>query len=288
MTSWVDPEDGLREWLALGTAPDADALHRVLVTHRPIRHSADTLEPLGLLRRISQTEPEEVFTTAFLLLTDRRWGKGLSQLVRGVENSDCLDDEQLDELARLFIAADKALFWAVPDEWFGDDEIVIAELDEGVLGESEDDQPSEEGPARVAREVHPPVRRWAAARLVDRDPACVDALTERTGEVDARAGAAIMAGLLDGIDRVDTATRDRLIDEAVTWPDHAVRRCGIELVARRDGVDAAHRLAIRDPNARIRAWAPTLLTERSGDSGPGELAPRRDAEARRDDQQSLL
>lgn len=280
--SWVDPEEGLREWLALGKAPDADSLHRVLVMHRPIRHSADTLEPMSLLRRIHESEPEEAFSTAFLLLTDRRWRKGLSQLVRKVEDSGCLADDDLDELARLFVAADKALFFAVPEEWFGDAEIVFETLDVAPDDVPDDDDGEQ---ARAAREVHPPLRRWAAARLIERGLAEVSALFDRTGEVDARAAAAIMAGLLDSVDSCDASTRDRLIDRAVAWPDHGVRRVGIELVADRDGADAAYGLAIEDPNARIRDWAPSLLADKNGE-GDSPVDDR--TGARGDDQPSLF
>lgn len=277
MASWVDPEDGLRELLALGRAPTADALYRVLVLSRPVRQSTDTMEPLWLLRRIAETEPEEVLTTAFLLLTDRRWRKGVSQLVRRIEESGCIDEDDLDELAEPFLAAERVLYWVVPDGWFGDEEIIVANFDA--------DEPVDEDGASVAREVHPPLRRWAAARLVARDMAEVETLIERTGAVDARAAAAIMAGILDVVDRVDAATRDRLVDEAVRWPDHGVRRAGIELVAVRDGVIAAHDLAARDPNARIRDWAPSLLAERIDDADSGQGQPLR---ASGEDQQSLF
>lgn len=292
MTSWVDPEDGLRELLALGRAPTADALHRVLVLSRPVRHSTDTMEPLWLLRRVAEAEPEEALTTAFLLLTDRRWRKGLSQLVRRIEDSGCVVEDDLDELAESFVAAERVLYWVVPDGWFGDEEIIVANFDEVPVGDGDvegdavdaDESVDEDG-ACVAREVHPPLRRWAAARLVARDMAEVETLIERTGAVDARAAAAMMAGLLDVIDRVDAATRDRLIDEAVRWPDHGVRRAGIELVAARDGAIAAHDLAARDPNARIRDWAPTLLAERIDDADSGQGQPLR---ASGEDQQSLF
>jgi hypothetical protein len=292
VTSWVNPEDGLRELLALGKAPNADALHRVLVLSRPVRRSTDTMEPLWLLRRIAETQPEEAFTTAFLLLTDRRWRKGLSQLVRRIEDSGSVDADDLDELAGLFVAADRALFWPVPEEWFGDEEIVIAQVDGGPAHEADADdgavdadEPDDDDTARVVREVHPPLRRWAAARLVARKPAEVDALIKRTRSVNARAAAAIMAGLLDAIDSVDAATRDRLIDDAVGWPDHGVRRAGIELVAARDAAEAAHRLAARDPNARIRDWAPSLLPERIDDADSGHGQP---GTSSRKDQQALF
>lgn len=287
MTSWVDPEDGLGELLALGRAPTADALHRVLVLSRPVRQSTDTMEPLWLLRRIAETEPDEVFTTAFLLLTDHRWRKGVSQLVRRIDESGCVDADDLDELAEAFLAADQDLYWVVPEDWFGDEEILV-EVDHDAVHRGDDHEPDDGEGACVARQVHPPLRRWAAARLVADDPTAVGAVFERTGAVDARSAAAIMAGLLDVIVRVDAASRDRLIDAAIEWPEHGVRRAGIELVASRDGAIVAHELAARDTNARIREWAPTLLTD------PAPIDPIQTATGNhqggghRDDQQSLF
>lgn len=300
VTSWVDPEDGLGELLALGRAPTADALHRVLVLSRPVRQSTDTMEPLWLLRRIAETEPDEVFTTAFLLLTDHRWRKGVSQLIRRIEESGCIDEPDLDELAESFLAAERVLYWVVPDGWFRGEEIFVtgfatvpADVGDAEGGDvvDSDDVDDEDG-ACVARQVHPPLRRWAVARLVARGLAEVETLIKRTDAVDARAAAAIMAGLLDVIDRADRATRDRLIGIAAGWPDHGVRRAGIELVAARDGVVAAHDLAARDPNARIRGWAATLLAEPTPDMGSLDQGPasvgHQQGAGHRDDQQSLF
>lgn len=285
MTSWIDPNDGLGELQDLGSAPTADALHRVLVLSRPVRRSTDTMEPLWLLRRIAETEPDEVFTTAFLLLTDHRWRKGVSQLVRRIDESGCVDAEDLDELAEAFLAADQVLYWAVPEDWFGGQEILVVGLDD-VAVDGGDDEPDDGEGACVARQVHPPLRRWAAARVVSTDPTEVGAVFERTGAVDARSAAAIMAGLLDVIDRVDVATRNRLIDAAVEWPEHGVRSAGIQLVAARDGAIVAHELAARDPNARIRSWASTLLTD-SVLTGQAAATDHQGV-GHRDDQQSLF
>ena len=224
-----------------------------------------------------------------VLVVDRstRWRKGLSQLVRRIDESGCVDAVDLDELAESFLAADQVLYWVVPEDWFGGQEILVMGLDDVAVDGDDDGSDDGEG-ACVARQVHPPLRRWAAARVVSTDPTEVGAVFERTGEVDARSAAAIMAGLLDVIDRVDAATRDRLIDAAVEWPEHGVRRAGIELVAARDGEIVAHELAARDPNARIREWAPTLLID-SVSTEPSQTAPGdHPGVGHRDDQQSLF
>ena len=86
------------------------------------------------------------------------------------------------------------------------------------------------------------------------------ALFTRTREVDARSAAAIMAGLLDTIDVLQPSVQKLLIREATRWPDQAVRRAGLALVADREGPEAAVKLAANDPNVRVRAWAGSLMT----------------------------
>jgi len=153
---WADPDEGAREFVELWSAPTADALHRILVLHQPIRRSADVYEPFSLLEKHHEAEPTSSVVTAMLLLTDRRWGKGVGQLVRRIADAMILEQEQLDLLARAFLAADEALYWQVPDDWFGDGHVIdlgpsTIEPDEGL-----DDVPDDlvaPGPTIARREV---------------------------------------------------------------------------------------------------------------------------------------
>jgi hypothetical protein len=260
---WVDPDEGAREFVELWSAPTADALHRVLVLHQPIRRSADVYEPFALLEKHHDAEPASSVVTATLLLTDRRWRKGVGQLVRRIADATTiLDQEQLDLLAHAFLAADEALYWQVPDDWFSDDDIII---DLGAITLEPDDEDADEdrdpvapGPTVARREVAPPLRRWAAARAASREPAVWATLFARTRELDARSAAAVMSGLLDVIDALEPPVQELLIRKATRWPDQAVRRAGLALVADRDGPEMAVKLAANDPNARVREWAKSL------------------------------
>ncbi len=93
----------------------------------------------------------------------------------------------------------------------------------------------------VAREVRPPLRRWAAGRLVRREPASWSALVHRAGEVDARAGAAIMLGLLDGIEALAPAARELIIGMTAAWPQSDVRKTATEVAARQEPAAAQAR-----------------------------------------------
>ncbi len=264
MDRGADPDEAAHEFVELWSAPTAAALHRVLVLHQPIRSSADAFEPFSLLEKHHKAEPKSSVVTATLLLTDRRWRTGAGRLARRIADATILDQEQLDLLARAFLAADEALYWQVPDDWFSDDDIIIdlgamtIEPDDEDLDDDSDDL-VEPGPTVARREVAPPLRRWAAAREASREPAVWATLFTRTRELDARSAAAIMAGLLDAIDALEPSVQKLLITEATRWPDQAVRRAGLALVADRQGPEAAVKLAANDPNARVRAWAGSLM-----------------------------
>lgn len=250
--------DGLGELAALWGATSADELHRVLVLRPVIRRSADAHEPFGLLTKHHEIEPEESVVTAMLLLTDPRWRDGVPQLVRRIEDDAILDDEALDLLAWTFISGDKALYWVLPDDWFGGAELSIDLCEEPAPVDQptdDDDDDDDNGPTVARRELPPALRRWAAGRAVRRNPNSCGAVFGRARELDKRSAAAIMSGLLDEVDSIPAPARRLLIEAALDSPDHAVRRAGLELFAVTDGVDAAYARAISDPNAKIRAWA---------------------------------
>lgn len=258
----ADPEACLGELLTLWTAASADALHRVLVLHPSGRESADAFEPIALLTKHHDTEPGTSVATATLLLTDRRWRGGVGQLVRGITESGLLTPEQLDGLALAFLAADRYVYWPVPDAWFPADSVALVVGDD--VGEDADEVAVSEGPAVAARDVAPPLRRWAAARLVAREPASWPRLLARAQDLDARHGAAVVAGMFDSIGLMPAAAQARLVNTGTTWPHQSVRRAALEVIAARDGAHVACQLAHADPNAKIRAWAASL-----GASTPG-------------------
>ncbi len=239
-----------------GRQPARTALHQVLVLHPHGRESADAFEPIALLTKHHATEPESSAATATLLLTDRRWRAGVGQLVRAIANSGLLTAEQLDGLALQFLAADRYVYWPVPDAWFTAESVTLVVSDD--VGEGADEVAVSEGPAVAARDVAPPLRRWAAARLVAAEPAAWTRLLERARDLDARHAAAVVVGMFDSFERLPVTAQDWLVTKGTTWPHHSVRRAALEVVAIRDGAHVAHERARADPNARIRDWAATL------------------------------
>jgi hypothetical protein len=202
--------------LSLWSAASADDLHRVLVLHPHVRESADAFEPMALLGKHHATEPGTSVATAILLLTDRRWRGAVGQLVRQIADSGLLSDEQLDSLACAFLAADRYVYWPVPDDWFSEESVVLVVSDES--DEDADQVGKREGPAVAARDVAPPLRRWAASHLLAREPSAWPRFLATAEELDARNGAAVVAGMLDSVESIPAAAQSLLISKGTTWP----------------------------------------------------------------------
>jgi hypothetical protein len=267
MARRTDPEDGFAELLALWSAESADDLHRVLVLHWPVRRIAEASEPMALLGKHHKANSEGVDVTALLLMTDRRWQPAAGQLARRIADSGLIDDDGLDALAALFLNAGPAIFWPVPDDWFGNDEIVI-ELSESNTahraktsrhpGRDLNTDSDDAGPAVAARQVSPPLRRWSAAHLLRRGPSSWREIWRNAELLDARGAAAVKCGVLDVFECLLRDAQELLIAESIRWPDRAVRQLGYNLMIDRFGVSAVRELAQTDANAQLRAWAAAL------------------------------
>jgi hypothetical protein len=255
-----DDSDGLfTEFFDLWTADTADDLHRVLALHQPIRSSSDWTEPYQLLARHNKSEPHTSTVTATLLLTDSRWRKGVGQLVRHIAESGMIDAADLDMVAITFVTADDHVYWEIPESWFGDESLVIhIEHDAIDPQEGVDEAPGEEMVV-AARRVHAPLRRWAAARLVARDPTAWEELFVSALDRRGADGAAILSGLLDASDHLRGPTRRIVIDTGTDWPRAGVRKHALERLAELGDRHTAHTLALADASAQIRRWAPALL-----------------------------
>lgn len=218
--------------VALHSAEDAGELHRRLLCFGGGGgNKADAFEPWCLFHKVHVDEPDGAAATALLLLTDRRWRNATSRLVRRIEESGLVPDDQLDLLVQTFLAAGPHAYWEAPADWFDGPAIVLDSEGDDVVDvvDAEDLDEPDDRPMVFAREIRPPLRRWAAARAVRSDPACWGALVNRAREVDPRDGAAIMFGLVDGIDVVAPAARAFLLGVAENWPHRKLREAAAAL-----------------------------------------------------------
>ena len=163
----------LDDLVALHTADDAGELHRRLLCFPDGGgNKADAFEPWCLFHKFHTDDPEGAVVTALLLLTDRRWRNATGRLVRRIEESGLVPDDQLDLLAQTFLAAEAQVYWEAPGDWFDGPAIVLDADDPDAVDVIEDEEPCDpdDGPVVFAREIRPPLRRWAAGRAVRSDP----------------------------------------------------------------------------------------------------------------------
>jgi hypothetical protein len=229
--AWTPPED----LVALHNAPDVTEFQRRLVLYpTALTNESDAFEPWCLFQQFHRNNPVGAATTAILLVTDRRWRKATGRLIRQIEESELVSSDVVDVLAQTFLAAGSQVYWEVPGEWF-DGPAINVDFELHAVDDVPDDDDggapdtSDGGRVVVAREVRPPVRRWAAGRVLRADPAMWGQLVTRAREIDARGGAAIMRGVLDGVDALTPAARGAVLKLATTWPERGVREAAAEL-----------------------------------------------------------
>jgi hypothetical protein len=231
----VDFEDDwspVDDLVALHTANDAGELHRRLLCFGDGGgNKADAFEPWCLLHKFHKDDPEGAVVTALLLLTDGRWRNATGRLVRRIEESGLVPDDQLDLLAQTFLAAGAQVYWEAPGDWFDGPAIVLDADSRDVVDVIEHDErcDTDDGPVVFARRVRPPLRRWAAAHAVRADPSCWGTLVQRARQVEPRNGAAIIHGLVDGIDLLSPVAREFVLDLAENWPHRKLRDAAIAL-----------------------------------------------------------
>jgi len=112
--------------VALHTVENAGELYRRLLCFGGAGgNKSDAFEPWCLLHHFRADEPDGAATTALLLLTDRRWRNATSRLVRRIEESGLVPDDQLDLVARTILTAGPQVYWEAPRDWFGGPAIVL-------------------------------------------------------------------------------------------------------------------------------------------------------------------
>lgn len=185
--------------------------------------------PLGAARLLSKHHRRgdpDALTTTLLLCTDRRWEPCMGHLMKDIVDEGVLTDEQLEGLARLFLAHDTMSF---------------------------DHPTANQGFERIVR---PPLRRWATGYLLRRRKAGFLSMLRQAQSSKPDMGAAIVAGMLDAICAIDPHWAPAALELGLTWPLGAVRRQALEILAANGGVEEAVQRAAADPDAKVRRWKP--------------------------------
>lgn len=114
----------------------------------------------------------------------------------------------------------------------------------------------EMGVGTIARSIWPPLRRWASAFLVEREPARWRSLLDAAGVLPSRDGDALAAGVMDSARHVASRDRHDVVAAGLGWGSGIVRLAALPAYADLEGIDAALTRAATDPSAKVRAWTP--------------------------------
>lgn len=238
----------LEDSARISGAATPDALWRYLAGNVHLRAMPNTFEAVCAFQRLHRDRPAHALRTAQLICTDLRWRRVTAPLIVDIEQSGILDERALDQLADGFLWDDK-LAWPVPEQWLRDGTVRVRR--------------GGQKPGRTAvvidRMVPPPLRRWAAARVVRTEPRRAADVLECIDGMDAGAGDATMAGLLDAAVSLPPEARAALTELGCAWSNGTVRLRALKLLADTD-CDAALGAAAADASATVRAWGQKLAS----------------------------
>ncbi|WP_410624950.1 hypothetical protein [Amycolatopsis sp. cmx-8-4] len=208
---------------------------------------------IDTFRRLHDAGQSEPVDSALLLCTDWRRRRTSAHVLAGILATGILDDEQQDQLAEELLWLEKARY-VYPLSWLGSTFIEI-------------DLPSGQGaprqrtvhadpktPLTAERSVWPPLRSWAAERVLAQHRATPTDVVARARELPARDGAAVVTGAVHAADELDPAQARTVVNAALRWGHKTPRKAALERLTTWGEHDRALALAADDPDAAIRAW----------------------------------
>lgn len=235
----------------LAASGDAEELcRRLLASPGGWGSSTRHTEAVDLLAEVHGTGGLPGSFVALLVCTCRRWDRVTARLVAGIEESDLLSDDELDDLSESLLADELVisfpLAWVSP-QWLdvdlSDGTGRVYTVDEDTLGEH---RPS----------LEPPLRRWAARRALRADPERLDNLLDAASRLEPRHRDAQIHGLLDAADALTENRRRSLARRGLQAARAGVRRAALDRLCELDGPETARRRARADANAAVRRWQP--------------------------------
>lgn len=242
-------------------APDAQQLWRLLVTAPRGRETAPTVE-VDTFRRLHEAGQPEPVDTALLLCTDWRWRRTGARVLAGIVATGILDDAEQDRLAEQLLWSDKVPY-VHPLGWIGS---TFIEFDLGAPQERRAPRQRKvhadsSTPVTTERHVWPPLRSWAAERVLVRNRAAPTDVLARARALPTQDGAAAVTGAVHAATELHPEQARMVVDTALRWGHKAPRKAALERLTAWGEADRAHTLAAADPDAAIRAWGQKLPTD---------------------------
>jgi len=239
---------------------DAQELWRLLVTVPGGPELAPTVA-VDAFRRLHEAGQPGRVDSALLLSTDWRWRRTSARVLAGILETGILDEVDQDRLAEDLLWSDKVPY-VHPLGWIGasftEFEIVAPRQQRSPRQRTARVDPST--PVTRERSVWPPLRSWAAERVLVRDRAAPAHVLERARELPARDGAAVVTGAVHAADDLDPEEARTVVDVALRWGHKTPRKAALERMIASGDADRAQALAANDPDASIRGWGRKLRT----------------------------
>jgi hypothetical protein len=237
---------------------DALSLRRWLVSGavgRPVPPAV----AVEAFRRLHRRGEPGAFDSALLLCTDWRWRGVSAKVISGIVDSGILDDGDQDRLADLLLWQEQ-VHYRHPIWWIG---TTFVEYDLESPGPGRTVRIDPNTPTTAHRSVWPPLRTWAASRLLSRHRASARDVLEHAWSLQARDAAAVVTGAVRVVDVLDEDQARTVMNAALAWGHKAPRKAALERLLLGGEDDLVQMLAGNDPDASIRRWADEQLGDKA-------------------------
>ena len=210
-------------------------------------------------RRLHRDGEPGAFDSALLLCTDWRWHPASAKVIAGIVDSGILDDDDQDRLADMLLWQEQVRY-RHPFWWLGTT-FVEYYLDSPAPGRTIRVDPNT--PTTAHRYVWPPLRAWAAGRVLARHRASARDVLDHARSLPARDAAAVVTGAVRVVDDLDPDQARTVLNAAVTWGHKAPRKAALERLLAGGEDDLVQTLTDNDPDASIRRWASEQLGDKA-------------------------
>jgi hypothetical protein len=254
-----DLDAAIRDGSVIEVADELADLHRALLVGR-FDYAEERADPVALFRDHHEGGAAGARFTALLLCTEFRSRPDAGRLVRALADTGLLDDDDLDELATTFLEVDGVTI-TVPASWAGVSLSLDREVAAGLLaaGNATLDEDGEVDPLiPYRRHIRPPLRRWAAERLLRRGHTTAAEVRARARNLDREHRAAVVSGLLDASDTLTDSEVTEAVKAGLRSEQGRVRRRALEVMVGNGEVAEARCKALADPAAAVRTWGRRL------------------------------
>lgn len=209
-------------------------------------------------RRLHRGGEPGAFDSALLLCTDWRWHGVSANVIAGIVDSGLLGDDDQDRLADVLLW-DEQVDYHYPIWWVGS---TFIEYDLGSPRPGRTIRVDPNTPSTARRHVWPPLRTWAAGRILARHRASAGDVLRHARSLPARDAAAVVTAAVRVVDDLDPDQARTVLNAALAWGHKAPRKAALERLLADGEHDRVEAMTDNDPDASIRRWASTQLSDK--------------------------